>query len=395
MKMVMLADARKWAEPCEQFFPALPHFIGSEEQLAETDADVYIVHSEAIDFDRFCDWAETCPAESRTFVIVSGDHFLVRQWERFCLSRGIGIWEESDRFPAAEVIREMARHLPHHMESSLTGGNRTVMFVGTTPNIGTTVAAFATAVNVARRTDRQIAYLCLNLKSSKIHHYLGVDKPAMTLDGMRTELKTTSLTPHRLLQFCHRLSKTPNLHILFGNMYREQAEFYTPEDIRHLLQVASRTFDCCIVDVNAYWDNAATICAALHADLKIAVTSNRLACFQEDLNRHLKASCELLGLSYREFDLLVIDSGTGSYQARDIRKETGLNIIAYMQQYEELDRYVDRGKLEEFFYADAKAKVSKDLLPLARTIQTYFALEEKIQPEPRKMRLRPLRLFHG
>ncbi len=42
------------------------------------------------------------------------------------------------------------------------------VFVGTTPGIGTTAAAFRTAAALASgNSNSRIAYLCLNLKSSK------------------------------------------------------------------------------------------------------------------------------------------------------------------------------------------------------------------------------------
>ena len=70
-----------------------------------------------------------------------------------------------------------------------------IAFVGTTPNIGTTVTALAAACRISQECGQSVGYLCLNLKSSKIHRYVGVDSPSATLDSLRPELKTDSLHP--------------------------------------------------------------------------------------------------------------------------------------------------------------------------------------------------------
>lgn len=72
------------------------------------------------------------------------------------------------------------------------------VFIGTTPNIGTTAAAFAAAYRIAEASGKPIGYLCLNLKSAKIHRYLGIDEPLVTLDKLRPELRSYTLSPEQL-----------------------------------------------------------------------------------------------------------------------------------------------------------------------------------------------------
>ncbi|GIQ64776.1 hypothetical protein PACILC2_33440 [Paenibacillus cisolokensis] len=100
-----------------------------------------------------------------------------------------------------------------------------IAFVGTTPNIGVTSAAFAFAYRTAEASGKPVGFLCMNLKSAKIHRFLGMDGPSSTLDGLRPELRAGSLTPEKLLHASHRVKGMPNLHVLFGNMLRDQAEF--------------------------------------------------------------------------------------------------------------------------------------------------------------------------
>ena len=42
-----------------------------------------------------------------------------------------------------------------------------ITFIGSTPNIGTTLASFGVAHALALETSMKVGYLCLNLKSSK------------------------------------------------------------------------------------------------------------------------------------------------------------------------------------------------------------------------------------
>src|SRR5690606_27140732 len=105
-------------------------------------------------------------------------------------------------------------------------------------NIGTTVAAFAAAYRIAEQSKLPVAYLCLHLKSSKLHRYLGLDEPEQTLDKLQPELRAFSLTSRKLQQSMYKVQKLPQLSVLFGNLNRDQAEFYLPQHIEHLLSVA-------------------------------------------------------------------------------------------------------------------------------------------------------------
>jgi hypothetical protein len=198
---------------------------------------------------------------------------------KFCLAQGIYY------IPAGLTNKARIEKLISHIygeseEPNTAKANKTIMFMGTTPNIGTTVISFGSAVRLAIETSNAIGYLCLNLKSSKLHRYLGIERPRITLDGIRAEVRAQSLRGDKLKQYCHSLPNLPNLHILFGNMLREQAEFFTPEDIKYVLSVAKGIFDICIVEVNAYWDNAATICVVEEADSKWIVTTTDITQFQ-------------------------------------------------------------------------------------------------------------------
>lgn len=231
-------------------------------------------------------------------------------------------------------------------------------FVGTTPNIGTTAAAFATSYRMAGASIDPIAYFCLNLKSAKLHRFLGEDEPSVSLDKLRPELIAQSLTPDKLRRAASPITRLPNLHILFGNMVRDQAEFFTPEEINHLLEVARQTFAFVILDVSAYWDNAATVCALRTADVRILVTTPALSHFQEDGKRWITQVSPLFGVTPNQYETVIIQNshGTGGYRMKEICKELGTSSLGQFKLSESMFGQLDSGRYEEWLRGDIQGK---------------------------------------
>jgi hypothetical protein len=240
---------------------------------------------------------------------------------------------------------------------------RLAAFAGSTPNIGTSVTAFGTAYRIAALTGRKVGYLCLNLKSAKTHLYLGLDKPEVTLDSIRPELRARTMTGDKLRQYAFRSPMLGGLHVLFGNMAREQAEYYEPEDIVQLLSAAREAFDLTIADVSAYWDNAATVCAMREADDKFIVTTERLSHFQEDVHRWTGQVGSLFGLSPEKLQLILLqgtEKKTGGFRMKEIRKETGCNEFAEMRLTESVHLQLDSGRLDEWLASEESHSASFD-----------------------------------
>lgn len=237
-----------------------------------------------------------------------------------------------------------------------SGDNKLIVYLGTTPNIGTTLLSYGSAVCAARCAHLSVGYLCLNLKSSKLHRYIGMNEVSSSLDHLRADLKSQSLTRQRLLRHCVQAPGVPGLSVLFGSSLREQAEFYQPEDIEHLLIAARSAFDLCIVEVNAYWDNAATVVALLEADARIIVTTPDLTHFQEDLQRWMLTMAPMFGLHPETFHLVVNQvekaSAAGGIRMKDIQRETGLEIISQVPRREETVERLNQGKLMELLAGD-------------------------------------------
>ncbi|MFB9328784.1 hypothetical protein ACFFSY_22845 [Paenibacillus aurantiacus] len=232
-------------------------------------------------------------------------------------------------------------------------------FVGTTPNIGTTLAAFAAAYRLAESYQGRVGYLCLNLKSAKIHRYLGIDGPVVALDDLRPELRSLSLTPGKLTQSMLQVRGAP-LYVLFGNTMRDQAEFYRPEEIDHLLEIAHSAFDVVIADVGAYWDNAATVCTLRCARTRVLATTPALSHFQEDGQRWVKQLSPLFGIPGDGYEALVIrlPGMSGGYQSKDICKEMGVSLMGELKANPSLMGALDSGKIDEWLAHDEEGRLA-------------------------------------
>ncbi|GGG09166.1 hypothetical protein [Paenibacillus abyssi] len=235
-----------------------------------------------------------------------------------------------------------------------------ISFVGTTPNIGTTIASFATAYRIAEQSEAPILFLCLNLKSAKLHRYIGVDRPAVTLDSLRPELRAGTLTGDKLFRASYRMPDCPRLHVLFGNLMRDQAEFFAPEELEHLFVTAKQVFRLSVADVNAYWDNAATVAALRRADTRILTTTSALSSFQEDGQRWIGQVSPLFGIPSNAYEAVIIHPPwrNGGFSLRDIRKEIGLPIIGDLRMTEAMLTQLDSGRLEEWLKEDQHGKLA-------------------------------------
>lgn len=233
-----------------------------------------------------------------------------------------------------------------------------IAFIGTTPNIGTTVASFAAAYRIAESTGKPVGYFCLHLKSAKIHRYLGIDEPIVTLDKLRADLRSQSLTPHSLFEAMHQVRSAPSLRVLFGNMARDQAEYFTPEEAEHLIACAEKAFSVVILDTGAYWDNAATVIGLRRAESRVLITTPALSHFQEDGGKWITHVSPLFGIQPDQYETVVIQSAmrNGGYHVKEICKELGTARLGEFRLEPAMFMALDSGKLEQWLSEDASGK---------------------------------------
>ncbi len=238
-------------------------------------------------------------------------------------------------------------------QSSTRQRGRIICCIGTTPNIGTTTISLGIATILAQESSEHIGYLCLNLKSSKLHRYLGLEDRRSSLDELRAELKAQSLSPDRLLMACECMEEMGGLHVLIGNMHREQADFFSSEEIEHLLSVAKQTFDICIVDVNAYWDNAGTVCSMIEADARVVITTTEITHFQEDMKKWIIQVGSVFGITPQHVDLVVAQTDKKLFSQgislKDIQKETQMRIMATVRRQDKIMNSLNRGRIMDIY----------------------------------------------
>lgn len=234
------------------------------------------------------------------------------------------------------------------------------VFIGTTPNIGTTSAAFAAAFRLAELSGLSIGYFCLNLKSAKLHRFLGVEEPEVTLDKLQPELRSASLTTNRLRGAGYAVPGMANLKVLFGNLDREGAEFVGTQDIDHLLDVAGSAFDFVVLDVGAYWDNAATVCCMRRSDSRIVVTTPALSHFQEDGGKWIGGVSALFGIHPHQYDCIVMQSpwAKGGYGMKEICKELGCSPLGEFRLTDTMLGGFDRGEFGAWLKEDSAGRAA-------------------------------------
>lgn len=382
-----------------------PHeLLNASERQAVQHA---VLSDRYFDYGTFCEYTENLRERQPNIQIsvMLSDHHdrqLNERWMKTCLANGY-FWVSPHRTKEM-ILQQLLEHICSIPAVLRGSGSKMMVFIGSTPNIGTTLISFGTAVELAEQTTHRVGYICLNLKSSKLHRYLGVERPSTTLDHLRAELRSHSLTRERLLQACEPVRGLSNLHVLYGNMLREQAEYFTPEDIAHLLRISRKAFELCIVEVNAYWDNAGTLGGLLEADSKYLVTTKELAHFQEDTNRWLLNLSQTFGLSPAAFDLIVTQTDkqglNSQLRLKDIRRETGLHLFGQVHRHPAVADYMNQGKLLELFLG--RHPIERELHTIAEGIIRYHQLDRKpvesksnSNPSAVKRLLGSIRLFNG
>lgn len=299
--------------------------------------------------------------------------------QRYVVSHGLQFWEAASVMEGWDTLYQRLSSEDIMASDRLKRGV-VVVFQGVTPNIGTTVASFSSAVQLSHEFSGEVAYVCLNLKSSKLHHYCGIE-PAITLDGLRAELKAGALTAERLRSSCSHMAQTPRLSVLFGNQLREQAEYYMVEDISLLLDRCRQAFDVTVVEVSAYWDNAAVFAAMREADMRVLVSSDRLGSFQEDFRRSALPMLGALGIGQEELELLVVHTGTPGYGLSAIRKQTGLPVIGSLPYDPDAASSLDQGRLQEFASA-RETSISNSCAGVARLMAHAGQLAPLVKEQP-------------
>lgn len=126
------------------------------------------------------------------------------------------------------------------------------------------------------------------------------------------------------------------------------------------MSVAEKTFSLVILDLGAYWDNAATICAIRRADSRVLVTTPALSHFQEDGRRWIGGVSPLFEIDANQYDCVVVQYpwGTGGYRMKEICKELGTKAIGEFHLNDTLFAGLDKGAYDEWLKNDNAGRVA-------------------------------------
>lgn len=170
---------------------------------------------------------------------------------------------------------------------------------------GATTVAVNTALAIAALSKLNVGLIDANLRNPEIRPHLNLDHNNPSHFQLRPKLQTQTLLPEELLKTCSTYRKMPRLHILTGTQRRDTAADMTPEMMAHLLQTARQTFDITIVDLNAYPDNAATVCAVRDADIRMLVTQNNYASYRVSWGEWYECYWKYCGIPLSDISLIV------------------------------------------------------------------------------------------
>lgn len=184
------------------------------------------------------------------------------------------------------------------------GGSLTAIWSAASKDGATTIAV-STALSLASSGGRSVGLIDANLRNPEIRPFLNLADSHHSGFRLRPKLQTQTLTPADLIDACVSYRKIPNLHILTGSRRRDTALDVTPDMMTHLLQTARAAFDITIVDLNAYPDNAATICTVREADHRWLVAQNNYASFQMSWGEWYDCYWKYAGLAPEEISLIV------------------------------------------------------------------------------------------
>lgn len=226
----------------------------------------------------------------------------------------------------------------------MSGQTRHDVFAATTPNIGTTTLAMCHALELARERDRQVVFVCLNLKSAHAHTYFGV-QPKVSLDQLLPDLHAKCLSNDRLEEaLVTPIRAMSNLRLLCGNLQRERAEFVQADDVAYLLQRIAERADALVIDVAAAIDNAATLYCINQPWTITCVTTNAVQHFAHDFRAGLGRLQTVYRLPIQFNQVLVRILPGEPYSLPQIAKVIGAKQVVGCPHVEGLGRALQTGR---------------------------------------------------
>ncbi|WP_066412857.1 AAA family ATPase [Sutcliffiella cohnii] len=170
----------------------------------------------------------------------------------------------SELYNREQVVLEVIKYLTGDDERS---SNRIIAFFGTHSGAGVSTTVMNVARLLGQRVKERVLVLSLNPwdPADYFQQYEG-----HYLNDLKVDLRTKNLTQQKLQQYVH---KNKFFYQLAGNRDIKLQRYFETEEIDHLIEVASSSFDTILIDAGCHFDNACYAQTFVSSNLKFLVTT--------------------------------------------------------------------------------------------------------------------------
>lgn len=211
-------------------------------------------------------------------------------------------------------------------DTERTGGRVIAVWPAASKDGATTVAV-NTALALAAGSKLKVGLVDANLRNPEIRSSLNLAGTGPNHFRLRSKLQTQSLRAEELAAACASYRNMPRLHIMPGSPRRDTASDMTPEMVAHLLDVCRQAFDITIMDLNAFPDNAATVCAVRGADHRWLVCQNNYASYKTSWGEWYECYWKYCGVTPSDISLILNRTAQADKPER-IAEQLGMTLRA-------------------------------------------------------------------
>lgn len=217
---------------------------------------------------------------------------------------------------------------------------------------------------------KKVVLLDFDLKAPSLAFYLQSEDIIHTLDNILPFTAGLSLTSEILES---NLQKFESFYYLRGTNQPEQALYLEIENLRHIVNIASETFDYCVIDSHSIIDNVGTYVALDCAELVFLVLDKNVITI-----KHYDKTKSLLTKHYdlNKFSLIINKTSKNNYMGNeDIISHTELLLAGVLPDLApSLINNINKGNLEADakqmkIYREAMASLIKESITMEVTKQ--------------------------
>lgn len=197
----------------------------------------------------------------------------------------------------AEQVKEDVERILFHTEAK--GKNKVIGFFGTHSGAGVTSTILNVADLLGKKINGKVLVLSLNPWDTG-DYYLPYE--GRYLSDLKIELKTDSLTVHKLIQYVHQYE---SFSLLAGNRDIKLQRYFKKDEISRIILLAKEVYDVVLLDGGTHFDNAANAQVYKHSDLKFLVTTQDIKGFRGYWPHVYHQLLEPLGIKTDELLLII------------------------------------------------------------------------------------------